>query len=120
MADVVVAGNFDNLYAQVSSATAKDLIARLVEVLGIPIKYEGMGDRTIDDSRSGSLVYVLSQCFPQHLVVVKRTAGRILEVIIIESGDGGRAIAFNPPTPQESPQATKILIPLHLIQGRGF
>jgi hypothetical protein len=120
MADVVIAGTFDNLYAQVSSATAKDLIARLVEVLGIPIKYEGMGDRTIDGSRRGSLIYVLSQYFPQHLIVVRRTAGRILEVIITESSDDGRAIAFSPPTPQQSPQPTGILIPLHLIKGRGY
>lgn len=120
LADVVVAGTFDNLYTQVSSATAKDLIARLVQVLGIPIKYEGMGDRTIDGSRRGSLIYVLSQYFPQHVIVVKRAAGRILEVTITESGDDGRAIAFSPPTPQQGPQPTENLIPLHLIKGRGY
>lgn len=117
MADVVVAGTSDNLYTQVSGATAKDFLARLAEALGVPIKYEGFGDETIDGSYRGSVFHVLSQYFPNYIIVVRTNAARVMEVTISKAGDGRQVVTAEAPMPQDYRQMTQTLVPLPLFNN---
>jgi hypothetical protein len=108
-AEVVVAGNSENLEVRVNGANAGELIARLVDVLGVPIRHQGVGNDVIGGSRRGSLVHVLSQFFPQYLVVVKRAEGRVVEVAITKSGDR-RTEVLEQPTREETRRATEAFI----------
>ena len=115
MADILVVGNSDNLDVRVSGATAKDLLARLAEVLGVPIKYEGFGDETIDGSYRGSVSRVLSQYFPKYIIVVRTNAARVTGVTISKSGDGGQILTAEAPITGEYRQMTQTLVPLPLV-----
>ena len=117
LADVVVAGTSDNLHTQVSGATAKDFLARLAEVLGVPIKYEGFGDETIDGSYRGSVFHVLSQYFPKYIIVVRTNAARVTGVTISKAGDSGQVVTAETPVPQEYRQMTQTLVPLPLFNN---
>jgi len=117
LADVVVAGTSDNLYTQVSGATAKDFLARLAEALGVPIKYEGFGDETIDGSYRGSVFHVLSQYFPNYIIVVRTNAARVMEVTISKAGDGRQVVTAEAPMPQDYRQMTQTLVPLPLFNN---
>jgi hypothetical protein len=117
MADVLVVGNSDNLDVRASGATAKDLFARLAEVLGVPIKYEGFGDETIDGSYRGSVFHVLSQYFPKYIIVVRTNAARVTGVTISKAGDGGQVVTAEAPMPQEYRQMTQTLVPLPLFNN---
>jgi hypothetical protein len=117
MADVLVVGNSDNLDVRASGATAKDLFARLAEVLGVPIKYEGFGDETIDGSYRGSVFHVLSQYFPKYIIVVRTNAARVIGVTISKAGDGGQVVTAEAPVPQEYRQMTQTLVPLPLFNN---
>jgi hypothetical protein len=109
-AEVVVAGDSENLEVRASGANAGELIARLVDVLGVPIRHQGVGSDVIDGSRRGPLLHVLSQFFPQYLVVVKRAEGRVVEVTITKSGDR-RTEVLEQPTAEETRRATEAFIP---------
>jgi hypothetical protein len=115
MADVLVVGNSDNLDVRASGATAKDLFARLAEVLGVPIKYEGFGDETIDGSYRGSVFHVLSQYFPKYIIVVRTNAAGVIGVTISKAGDGGQAVTAEAPMPGGYRQMTQTLVPLPLF-----
>jgi len=117
MADVLVVGNSDNLDVRASGATAKDLFARLAEVLGVPIKYEGFGDETIDGSYRGSVFHVLSQYFPKYIIVVRTNAARVTGVTISKAGDSGQVVTAETPVPQEYRQMTQTLVPLPLFNN---
>ena len=117
MADVLVVGNSDNLDVRVSGATAKVLLARLAEVLGVPIKYEGFGDETIDGSYRGSVFHVLSQYFPKYIIVVRTNAARVTGVTISKAGDGGQVVTAEAPMPQDFRQMTQTLVPLPLFNN---
>jgi hypothetical protein len=110
MAGVVIAGDPDNLDVRVTGASGKDMIAHLVATLGIPIRYQSIGDNVINDSRRGSLLHVLSQFFPQNVIVVRRVDGRVLEVTITKLGDHQSAILAQP-TAEEIQKATDAFIP---------
>jgi hypothetical protein len=113
MAGVVIAGDPDNLDVRVTGASGKDMIAHLVAALGIPIRYQSIGDNVINDSRRGSLMHVLSEFFPQNVIVVRRVDGRVLEATITKLGDHQTAI-LEKPTAEEIQKATDAFIP------RGF
>ena len=115
MADIMVVGNSDNLDVQVSGATAKDLLARLAEVLGVPIKYDGLGAETIDGSYRGSVSRVLSQYFPKFIIVVRTNAARVTGITISKAGDGGQVLTAEAPITGEYRQMTQTLIPLPLV-----
>jgi hypothetical protein len=115
MADVLVLGNSDNLDVRVSGATAKDLLARLAEVLGAPIKYNGFGDETIDGSYRGSVLHVLSQYFPKYIIVVRTNAAGVVGVTISKAGDGGQVVTVERPMSEEHRQMTQTLVPLPLF-----
>jgi hypothetical protein len=115
MADILVVGNSDNLDVRVSGATAKDLLARLAEVLGVPIKYDGFGDETIDGSYRGSVSRVLSQYFPKYIIVVRTNAARVTGVTISKAGDGGQILTAEAPITGEYRQMTQTLVPLPLV-----
>jgi hypothetical protein len=110
IAGVVIAGDPDNLDVRVTGASGKDMIAHLVKTLGIPIRYQSIGDNVIDDSRRGSLLHVLSQFFPQYVIVVRRAEGRIREVTITKLGDHQSAI-LQQPTAEDIQKATDAFIP---------
>jgi hypothetical protein len=110
MAGVVIAGDPDHLDVRVTGASGKDMIAHLVSTLGIPIRYQSIGDNVINDSRRGSLLHVLSEFFPQYVIVVRRAEGRILEVTITKLGDQQSAI-LEQPTAEEIQKATDAFIP---------
>lgn len=115
MADIMVVGNSDNLDVRVSGATAKDLLARLAEVLGVPIKYDGLGAETIDGSYRGSVSRVLSQYFPRYIIVVRTNAARVTGITISKAGDGGQVLTAEAPITGEYRQMTQTLIPLPLV-----
>jgi hypothetical protein len=115
MADVMVVGNSDNLDVRVSGATAKDLLARLAEVLGVPIKYDGLGAETIDGSYRGSVSRVLSQYFPKYIIVVRTNAARVTGITISKAGDGGQVLTAEAPITGEYRQMTQTLVPLPLV-----
>jgi hypothetical protein len=115
MADIMVVGNSDNLDVQVSGATAKDLLARLAEVLGVPIKYDGLGAETIDGSYRGSVSRVLSQYFPRYIIVVRTNAARVTGITISKAGDGGQVLTAEAPITGEYRQMTQTLVPLPLV-----
>jgi hypothetical protein len=110
MAGVVIAGDPDNLDVRVTGASGKDMIAHLVATLGIPIRYQSIGDNVINDSRRGSLLHVLSEFFPQNVIVVRRVDGRVLEATITKLGDYQSAILAQPTT-EEIQKATDAFIP---------
>jgi hypothetical protein len=115
MADIMIVGNSDNLDVRVSGATAKDLLARLAEVLGVPIKYDGLGAETIDGSYRGSVSRVLSQYFPKFIIVVRTNAARVTGITISKAGDGGQVLTAEAPITGEYRQMTQTLIPLPLV-----
>ena len=115
MAEVVVAGDSNNLEVRANGASANELIARLVEVLGVPIRHQSVGSDVIGGSRKGTLLHVLSHFFPQYLVVVKRDEGRVVEVTITRPGEF-RAEILEQPTPEETRRATEAFIPLHFFK----
>ena len=115
-AGVVIAGDPDNLDVRVTGASGKDMIAHLVSTLGIPIRYQSIGDDVINDSRHGSLLHVLSEFFPQYVIVVRRAEGRILEVTITKLDDHQSAILERQPTAEEIQKATDAFIPPGLIK----
>ena len=114
-ADIMVVGNSDNLDVRVSGATAKDLLARLAEVLGVPIKYDGLGAETIDGSYRGSVSRVLSQYFPKYIIVVRTNAARVTGITISKAGDGGQVLTAEAPITGEYRQMTQTLVPLPLV-----
>jgi hypothetical protein len=115
IADVMVVGNSNNLDVRASGATAKDLFARLAEVLGVPIKYEGFGDEPIDGSFRGSVFHVLSQYFPKYIIVVRTNAAGVSGVTITKAGGGGQVVTAEAPMPAEYRQMTQTLVPLPLV-----
>ena len=115
MADVLLVGNSDDLEVRVSGATAKDLLDRLGEVLGVPIKYNGFGEETIDGSYRGSVFHILSQYFPKYIIVVRTDAARVIGVTIIKAGDGGQVVAVERTMSEEHRQMTQTLVRLPLF-----
>ena len=118
-AGVTIVGDYNNLDVRATGASGKDLIVHLADDLGVLIRYQGIGDNSIDGWRKGSLIHVLSQFFPQYVIVVRRQDGRILEVTITKSGERQAATPQNP-TPEEVRRATEAFIPLgFIVKNRG-
>jgi hypothetical protein len=54
-AEIVIVGTTENPEVQVTNATGKDLIARLIEVLGVSIRYQDVGKNPIKETRHRTL-----------------------------------------------------------------